>query len=67
MTNHLRDCFWITEASALAEVWVSVSASPVLLLLWASPLQSVLRLLLRSQLVSLLLLALARRSVLGLD
>jgi hypothetical protein len=51
----------------LDEVWASVSVSPVLLLLWASPLQSVLRLLLRSRLVLLLLLALARQSVLGLD
>ena len=61
MTDHLRDWLSITEASALAEAWVSVWASPVLLLLWASPLQWVLRLLLR------LVLLLARRSVLGLD
>jgi hypothetical protein len=53
----------------LAEVEVSVSAYPVLLLLWASPLQSVLRLLLllRSRLVLLLRLLWARQSVLGLD
>jgi hypothetical protein len=51
----------------LAEVWVSVSAFPALLLLWASPLQSVLRLLLRSPLGLLSLSVLARRSVLGLD
>ena len=67
MTDHLRGCFWITGASALAEVWVSVSASPVLLLLSASLLQWVLRLLLRSRLVLLLRLPWARRSVLGLD
>ena len=42
---------------------MSASVSLVLLLLWASPLQWVLRLLLRLRLVLLL----ARRSVLGLD
>jgi hypothetical protein len=55
------------EASALDEVWASVSALSAYLLVWASPLQWVLRLLLLLRLVLLLLSLLARRSVLGLD